>query len=307
MALYLEQSPSRKAFKSLLGNANHLIITALVGLDGIERGVVRGIPDDLRTVWSPKNAVNSARRSRRLILDMALIRAIDAIDVYLREAVRKPALVQSNGFRRDLDAAVLSIFRKLQAVARHGPDLNDLPLAIVFVMVAWRNRSAHTEADRDAPEHYLDLLRSSGDEVASRFSGLSAEMLLDGYEAMRPPTFKEVASLINAAHHLVAAIDELMLNSLDIEQFLKDVVWTSLSDSRKLNEQIEQARKRRAASIWGKDPSDRGDAVLRLLAQKGFSKISTKQRSGIVVPEVLISTLQRQTPKSVLRWARPAD
>lgn len=236
-------------------------------------------------------------------MDMALIRAIDAIDVYLRDAVRKPALVQSDDFRKDLDSSGLSIFRKLQAVERRCPSLDGLPLAIVFVMVAWRNRGAHTEADRDAPQSHLELLRTRAEEAAARFSGLDAQMLLGGYEEIRPVTFKEVASLISAAHRLVEALDALLLTSLDAEKFLKDVVWASLSDSKKENERIEQARKRRAVSIWGKDPSDRGDAIFRLLSQKGFSKVPTEQQAGIVIPADLIATLQRQTPQSVLTWA----
>ncbi|QQX90207.1 hypothetical protein IGS75_08140 [Gluconobacter sphaericus] len=305
MTLYLERSKPRKEFKNLLGHANHLIITALVGLDGIERGVINDVPKDLRTVWSPKDAVISAKRSRRLILDMALIRAIDAIDVYLREAVRKPALIQLTSFRRDLDSAGLSIFKKMLAVEKHYPNLGRIPVAIVFLMIAWRNRGAHTEADLDAPQIYLDILKDNARELAERFSGLDAEMLLGGYDAVRPVTFKEVASLINAAHQLVAELDTRLLTSLDIELFLKDVVWTSLSDSQKLNERIDQARKRRAVSIWGKDPSDRGDAVLRFLGQQGFSKIRTGQQSGAVISEDLTTTLSQLTPKSVLRWANP--
>ncbi len=307
MTLFLERSPPRKAFKSLLGNANHLIITALVGLDGVERGVVREVPPDLRTVWSPYDAVASAKRSRRLILDMALIRAIDAIDVYLRKAIRKPALIQLENFRRDLDAAGLSIFRKLETVEKHCRPVDGIPLSIVFLMVAWRNRGAHSEEDRDAPERHLARLRSSAERLAARFSGLDAEMLLSGYEAMRPVTFKEVASLINAAHHLVAELDSLLLKSLDLDRYLRDVVWTALIDSRKPDEPIAQARKRRAVSVWGKDPSDRGDAVMHLLCQWGFSKIQNKEPTGIAIPTELIATLQQKTPKSILTWAHPAD
>ncbi|MDR6871154.1 hypothetical protein J2Y55_002162 [Bosea sp. BE125] len=307
MTLYLARSRPRSAFKNLLGNANHLIITALVGLDAVERGVVQEVPEDLRTAWSPKDIVSSAKRSRRLILDMALIRAIDAVDVYLREAVRKPALIQSADFRRDLDAARLSIFGKLQAVERNCTNLDSLPLAIIFLMVAWRNRSAHSEADRDAPQHHLDVLRSRAKELADRFRGLDAEMLLGGYDAVRPTTFKEVASLINAAHHLVAEIDTRLLASLDVERFLKDVVWASLGDSQKPKELIEQTRKRRAVSVWGKDPSDRGSAVSRLLNQQGFSTVAAKKLAGVEVPVELFTKLQEQTPKSILIWAHYSD
>jgi hypothetical protein len=307
MTLYLERSQPRKAFKGLLGNANHLIITALVGLDGIERGVVREIPEELRTVWSPKDAIASAKRSRRLILDMALIRAIDAIDVYLCDVVRKPALIQSSEFRSSLDSAGLSIFAKLQAVERHCPNLDSIPLAIVFLMIAWRNRGAHTEADRDAPQIYLDALRANAEQLAVKFSGLDAEMLLGGYDAVRPVTFKEVASLINAVHHLVAELDAQLLASLDLDRYLKDIIWSSLSDTQKSHELIEQARKRRAVNIWGKDPTDRGKAILGLLRQRGLSTVPPQQPAGVMIRADLIAMLQMQTPKSILDWARPAE
>lgn len=305
MTLYLERSPARRAFKDLLGNANHLIITALVGLDAIGRGVVRDVPDDLRTVWSPKDAATSAKRSRRLILDMALIRAIDAIDIYLRDAVRNPALIQSVSFRSGLDSAGLSIFGKLQAVERNLSPLDNIPLAIVFVMIAWRNRAAHAEADRDAPLVYINCLRSNAEELARRFSGLDADMLLGGYEAVRPVTFKEVASLINAAHHLVAELDARLLANLNIEQYLKEVVWSSLGNTQKAGEKIDQARKRRAVSVWGKDPSDRDGAIRALLRQRGFSTILPDRPAGATIPDDLINMLGEQTPKSILVWARP--
>ncbi|TXH83267.1 MAG: hypothetical protein E6Q77_04805 [Rhizobium sp.] len=303
MTLYISRSRPRSAFKDLLGNANHLIITALVGLDAVERGIVTEVPEDLRAAWSPKDAEISARRSRRLLLDMALIRAIDAVDVYLREAVRKPALIQFSDFRRDLDSAGLSIFKKLQAVERHLPNLDKLPLAIVFLMVAWRNRSAHSEADLDAPQHHLDVLRDKATELSDRFRGLDAGMLLGGYEAVRPTTFKEVASLINAAHHLVAELDARLLKAIDVERFLKDAVWASLGSSRRPNELIEQTRMRRAVSVWGKDPKDRAGAVLRLLKQLGFSTSAPDNPTGAKVSVELVKSLQDQTPKSVLVWA----
>ncbi|MDF0696869.1 hypothetical protein PYR71_10160 [Rhizobium sp. MC63] len=303
MTLYISRSRPRSAFKDLLGNANHLIITALVGLDAVERGIVTEVPEDLHAAWSPKDAEISAKRSRRLLLDMVLIRAIDAVDVYLREAVRKPALIQSSDFRRDLDSAGLSIFKKLQAVERHLPNLDTLPLAIVFLIVAWRNRSAHSEADLDAPQHHLDVLQDKAIELSDRFRGLDVEMLLGGYEAVRPTTFKEVASLINAAHHLVAELDARLLKALDVERFLKNALWAYLGSSQRPNERIEQTRMRRAISVWGKDPVDRPGAVLRLLNQLGFSMSAPDAATGAEVSEALVKFLQGQTPKSILAWA----
>lgn len=307
MNLYLARSRPRSAFKNLLGNANHLIITTLVGLDAVERGLVQEVPEDLRAAWSPIDPVSSAKRSRRLLLDMALIRAIDAIDVYLREAVRKPTLLHADSLRRDLDAAGLSIFAKLQAVEKHCPGVDPLPLALIFLMVAWRNRSAHSEADRDAPQHHLDILKARSEELSGRFRGLDAGMLLSGYDAMRPSTFKEVASLINAAHHLVAELDLHLLSNLTVDRFLKDVVWASLGSSQRPRELVEEARKRRAVSVWGKDPVDRAAAVLKFLNQQGFSLVEPKGGANLVVPSHLVEGLRAMTPKEVLEWSRSAD
>lgn len=303
MTLYLARSRSRTKFKRLLGNANHLIITALVGLDAVERGVIREVPEGLHAAWSPKDASKSAERSRRLILDMALIRAIDALDIYLRHIQRKPSLVHSEELRQDLDSAGLSIFQKLRAIERNCPTLDSLPLALIFLMVAWRNRSAHSEADRDAPQNHLNELHSRVSEIATRFRGIDINFLLDGYESERPITFKEVASLINAVHHLVSELDCHLLVSLDVDRFLRDLVWVSLSDSQREGEEIDKARMRRAISIWGKDRADRAAAVERLLNQSGFSTAAPNDFSGARFPSELIQELQNQTPKSVLKWA----
>ena len=132
-------------------------------------------------------------------------------------------------------------------------------------------------------------------------------MLLGGYDTVRAVTFKKVASLINAAQHLVIELDAQPLSYLDVERFLRDVVWASLSNSKRPNELIESARVRRAVSIWGKDPSDRNDAVLRFLGQQGFSPVATKQQPALVILVELVEKLQRQTPKSVLAWAQSSD
>src|SRR5882724_2955678 len=105
MPLYLHQSSACHIFKTLIGNANHLIITALVGLDAIEQGIVTKGPEELHAALSPIDPVASAKRSRRMLLDMALVRSVDALDVYIRHSVRKPFLTQSNALRVDIDKA----------------------------------------------------------------------------------------------------------------------------------------------------------------------------------------------------------
>lgn len=109
MDFFLNESRGRRRFKDLLGQANHLIVTSLVGLDGVEQGLVTTPPLDLHAAWSPKDPIISARRARRLLLDMVLVRAVDSVDVYSSSLSRPRAPWGSllpNQRPNDLDAAV---------------------------------------------------------------------------------------------------------------------------------------------------------------------------------------------------------
>ncbi|MGG7565821.1 hypothetical protein ACQ5SO_06610 [Rhodovulum sp. DZ06] len=307
MTLYISKSRSKKAFKSLLGNANHLIITALVGLEAVQRGCIWEAPPELRVAWSPKNFAASAKRSRRLVLDMALIRAVDAIDVYLRESVRKPALIQCSKLRGDLDSAGTSIFQKILAVEGKYAELDRLPMAIIFLMISWRNKSAHSEASFEVSKGHVSVLEDRSAELSERFSGLSSKVLLEGYKAARPVTFKEVASLINAAHHFIEDLDAELIRNLDTDRYLRDAIWNYLASTQRPGERAEEARKRRAVSVWGKDARNRGDAVVKCIKQLGFSSEAPSSDFYAVISGDLIKDLMEFTPQEVLSWARKSS
>jgi len=162
MPVFLNTSPARQAFQDFLGNANQLIITAMVGLDAIERAIVKEIPRDLHAAWSPRDPVVSARRSRRLLLDMALVRSVDALDFYIRHAVRKPTLIQSPAVRQALDKAKNSIFGKFKVLNAHYDGMDQIVASLVALMITWRNRAAHAEFDCDTDDEYLKTIRSNG-------------------------------------------------------------------------------------------------------------------------------------------------
>jgi hypothetical protein len=281
-----------------------LVITALVGLDAIERGQVTEVPEELHTVWSPKDAVASARRSRRLILDMALVRAVDAIDIYIRESVRKPRLVQNPVLRVEIDRAGLSIFKKLLVIDQHFHALDAVPVALVGLMVAWRNKGAHAEADDQPVDRYRQIIEVQADQIASRFRGLQCGLLLSGYDEERPPTFKEVASFINAAHHYVSDLDHAQLRGLDQELFLTELVWKAISTAPREKETLEQTRKRHLRSIWGKDPSERAGYVQRFLRQQGiaFGDSNSLEAVALTLKENLVSKLGAMSPSDVWTW-----
>src|ERR1700721_2138620 len=78
----LKRTHARAAFKDLLGQANHFLITLLVGLGAVGDGTAM-LDQEFRTSWNPRDVRKSAERSRQFAFDLALVRAVDALDTFL--------------------------------------------------------------------------------------------------------------------------------------------------------------------------------------------------------------------------------
>jgi hypothetical protein len=281
----------------------------MVGLDAIEREIVTEVPADLHAAWSPIDQKVSARRSRRLLLDMAFVRSVDALDVYIRYAFRKPTIIQSPELRRAIDMAGNSIFKKFEALNAHHNGIDPIPASLVALMITWRNRAAHAEADIDTDEKYLGEIRINGDAISKRFRGLDSSLLIEGYDTERAPYFKEVTSFINATTHYVEDIERQLFKCLDHEMFLKELVWKAISPARSDNDDRDAHRKKRLQSVWGRDLSDRRKYVESFLEHEGLSRKQTakKKREApfVLFDEEIISRLVKMTPSEVFVWAEP--
>lgn len=303
MDYFLNESRARARFKNLLGHANHLIVTTLVGLDAVEKGLVEAAPPELHASWSPQNPVSSARRARRLILDMVLVRAVDAIDIYIRTARRLPSLIQDQALRDSIDGAQRSIFRKIAMLeGRYGSD-DPILFALTLVMIAWRNKAAHEEADTAVEDRHRQTLLDHASAIASDYCGLDVERLLAGFDAAEP-TFKEAASLINAAQRFVRLLESLLFRDLDAEQYLKELVWKVPDELS--GENARRFRKHGLQSVWGRDSSDRPKAVVRHLRQFGITDVR-RHSEGAVFSSSLITQLVGMTPTEVYAWADPSE
>jgi hypothetical protein len=305
MDLFLSTSPARRSFKSQLGSANHLIITALVGLNAVERQIVTEIPPDIHAAWSPKDPIVSARRSRRLLLDMALLRAVDALDIYICHSNRKPFLIDDQGSRDKIDAAGRRVFRKFKAITGYYGPLDLILCALVEVMITWRNKSAHDESDTEIEDSVQSILHENRDEILSTYRGLDSALLISGYKDNEPPAFKEVASFIRATHDFVSALDGLYLSSRQPEHFLKEHVWEVTGKTSKQSENVDARRKAHFQSIWGKDVSERKETVVRFLLRSGLSRRPGKDYQAFMTfDDSLLDRLSAMKPSAAYEWAK---
>jgi hypothetical protein len=266
--LYLSQTRARTQFKNLLGNANHYLITILVGLNAVEKRIA--IHDaEFHAAWNPQDVRSSARRSRFFALDLALVRIVDAIDCYITWRFRKPTLIQNAEFRKDLDSAQRSVAQRLRAFRSHVPVSASLQL-LCTLAIAWRNVRVHSLADAELETDERKKLLENSETIAKCFKGLSASRLIDNFEKAEGPTFKEAASLIAAAQQFVESTDSELIKALDIRQYLKESLGSWLLADRPAGVPAKVYRRLQAQKIWGR--KKREVKIKNLLTRFGFSE-----------------------------------
>ena len=71
-------SRAYKKFKTEVGQANHFLITIIIGLDAVEDGAQK--KESFNTTWNPRNVKASVGRSRHYAIKSALAWIVDNQD-----------------------------------------------------------------------------------------------------------------------------------------------------------------------------------------------------------------------------------
>lgn len=260
----LRKTPARRAFKSLLGQANHLLITQLVGLAAVEAGDAH-CPPDLATSWNPQDVRRSAERSREFAIRGTLVATCDALDTYLRLLNRKPKVLNDPGLIVSFDDKGRRLLAtRMVETSNLTSDLPGSPaLALVRFAVAWRNRVVHY-LDEDALDGALRAeLAGHADEIRTAYQGVIVEEMLDRFERTghrSVPTFKETTAFVRSAHQSVEVVDEELLRRLD-----------GLNHLHSALELFFKGRDDRIVKTWGKELANRRRRVRQLLLESGYS------------------------------------
>ena len=64
-----------RKFKTEMGQANHFLITIMIGLDAVEDGAEKR--ESFKTTWNPRNRTNSVVRSKAYAIKSALAWTVD--------------------------------------------------------------------------------------------------------------------------------------------------------------------------------------------------------------------------------------
>jgi len=289
----LNRTNARWAFKDLLGQANHFLITILVGLDGVRSGEVE-IGDEFRTSWNPKSVTRSADRSRVFVLDLALIRAIDAMDTYFTMSARKPCALDSRDFIAAMDGSGRSVAKRLDVFDAHLGPLEDHHKAVLSIAINWRNRRVHSLSKDEVDKKTIRTVIDNAEKFENGYSGLNINEFVAQFKLGEAPSFKEAASVIRLTHEAVEHFDKVLLQRLSIEGYLKEAMLQLLEAN---NSNIARSIKK----TWD-HPEKKVEKVVRLLRMVGVNKTSSVR--GRRIPDEFISSIVALRSEEVIDFLK---
>jgi hypothetical protein len=227
----MEKTPARIQFKRHFGQANHYLVTTLIALHHLDDSSVVAAPPELHAAWNPKNKTASIERSRVFVARSFLGWAVDSVDMYVSLLNRKPNFLQNALLISKLDGKGRSVLGKVEIFGEHYK-LHPATLALIDVLITWRNNVFHELAENSIDSTSLHSLTTHSAFIKANYRGLVADGLSEKAQHGGALTFKETASLINAAHNFVQEVDTAVLSAFDRVAFCKEVVQDALNDRK---------------------------------------------------------------------------
>lgn len=282
--LGLRATPARVDFKLNAGQNNHFLITVLVGLDGVRSGTAT-LNAEFSTSWSPRDVEQSSKRSREYALVTSLAWITDLVDVYRKKIQAMPSIFDDAESARiaRLNGRVtrLAEFAKVLGLVSDNRDLLLLQFAI-----RWRNRIVHSDADNRVGSQLKASLLANAEKIAIAHRGLDVGRAITSFEQDNAPTFKEVASFIAAAQHLVEALDSKAIVKMDVNQYANSILQEHFTSSFETNRQV-------FSQFWPGNAPKSEKRLQVLLLQLGF----TSDQPDVVLREDFLSSLAQLSAK----------
>jgi hypothetical protein len=263
-------------FKKLIGQANHLLITILIGIEGVRTGQVTK-SDDFNVSWNPKSIEDSSVRSRIFARNSALSWVMDSLDSYLG-FLRKNPFVFPEPFNTEFKNERF-LFRSFNRIIEFTSYDIDFPLCIVHLGIQWRNNLVHFHADNELEQKYIAFLRNfDKKDIEERFCGLDPIMMIEHFKNRKTPTFKEVAAIIQSVHYIVLELDKKLKEYIDVDFLIKYLIKEN-SDGFK--QMIES------------NPNKRFKKVKRFFISKGLKEVESTKSKIVIDDDMIIEIIKK--------------
>ncbi|MCF8020974.1 MAG: hypothetical protein K9L62_16465 [Vallitaleaceae bacterium] len=257
----IERTRNLKLFKNEMGQANHFLITILVGLDGIKFGDV-DIRDEFSTSWNPKSREQSVDRSRLFAIKSTLAWLVDNLDMYFTLTNQKPSVLQTKAYKDEIDGCGRSVYKKYLVYTR-VLGIDTIEACFIDLLICWRNRLTHFNAENTMiPENRQKLLEES-DHIESAFNGLLIKETLERFDNFGAPTFKEITSLIKASLNYIYLLDKYLIKCLNKTLFMNSILLNYFLGS--------DNKVKRLNNVYSKTDKVKRNTIENLLHYYGFN------------------------------------
>lgn len=226
----MKKTTARIKFKSHLGNANQFLVTSMVALHHLKESDTNVAPEELHTTWSPKDRDGTIDRSRIFIKQSFLAWAVDGIDMYVSLLNKTPKYLQKTSEQAVIERARRSVLKKSVFLGKEL-GVNPVIVALVDVLITWRNNAVHCLAENELMSGHDELIQDNKSWIAETFRGLDPALLAQKAERGDGLTFKETASLINVTHKYVEEVDGIVIKNLDKEKFAVEAIAKAVRKS----------------------------------------------------------------------------
>ena len=260
------KSNAFKRFKKEIGQANHFLITILVGLDGVRSGKVTK-NNEFDVAWNPIDPIASAKRSRIYVIKSSLAWTVDCLDMYLSLCNRSPKLFDSK-LSKQFDEIGHSVYRKYKLVSVEYL-VDDFDKAVVDLLICWRNKMIHFDADNDISKESRNILKmNSSEDKSVNSTHLDVSQMLLSFDKGECPKFKEMAFMIRKTISFVESIDKVLLAKVDTLSFLESVLKKEFKEKDQLFE-----------SIFRTVGEKRKQKIMQLICTCGFVEIENNDEN----------------------------
>ena len=216
-----EYSKNLKYFKRNIGHLNHFLITIEIALSNIDSST--HVPDALHTTWNPQDINASISRSREWARKSAIIYTASVVEAYFDSLFKEPLLIQNQTLLQNYNDYLHShhippgISKKMHEINR-GYNISEYEKDLVMLLILWRNGIVHNLNDFTAHPDYTTIkqnLRSIHNLIYENHCHLEIDRLLFNFENKKPPSMKEVTSMIKASIDYITTLDMYFINDLN--------------------------------------------------------------------------------------------
>lgn len=220
----LKHTKNLKFFKKEVGQANHFLITLLIGLEQVNENTKES--ETLNASWNPKNKMASVHRSRNFVEKASLVWIVDNIDAYLRKCNEKPKILPENLIKK-FDTNGRSVYRNFidcREFFKNELEEKKIECAMVDLIICWRNRLTHYNADNDILPVSKEIFKENRENIFENYRHLNIEDTLVRFYDFKEPTFKEITSMIRACIDLIKYLDFIFINKLNTKNYTEEIL-----------------------------------------------------------------------------------